>query len=385
MINERVCEGCGDCGVQSNCLSVQPIETEFGRKTAIHQSSCNKDYSCLAGDCPSFLTVVPSKKSGGEHGQAGRGGRPPQAGHRPRRPARADADRAARRRHHPHAGHRRHRRGHRVADPRHRGDARRQVRERPRPDRPVAEGRSRGVATSASPRPRWRASNKVTAGSADLYLVFDLLVGLAPNNLFGVSPERTVAVAPASPRPRPAPWCATPTPPSPTSSSSRPTSTTPPAPTDNRYLDAMAVTEGLFGESTTANMFQLGVAYQIGGAPHRRRGHRAGHRAERRRRRGQQAGVPLGPDVRRRPRPGAGGVDPARGPSPQAEPGDRDRHRGRRCRRRRARPAGADAGRGPGRLPGRGVRPLLRRRREARPRRAARRPSPRPSPGTCTS
>ena len=140
VINELVCEGCGDCSVKSNCLSVEPLETEFGRKRKINQSTCNKDYSCVNGFCPSFVTV--------EGGAAEEGPRSAHGGSVPTavRSRRVPSLRRAMRLRNPRHRHRRHRRRHDRPDPRHGRAHGRQGRVGARHGRPRAEGRRGDVA-----------------------------------------------------------------------------------------------------------------------------------------------------------------------------------------------------------------------------------------------
>ena len=251
IINEAVCEGCGDCGVKSNCLSVQPVDTEFGRKTRIDQTGCNTDYSCLDGECPSFVTVeVPEEQVSAK--------RTP-----PTPPA--------------------------VAEPR-----------LPTVDSPFnvflagiggtgivtvnqvlgtaalraglsVQGLDQtGLSQKAGPvtshlrlsRTPTPTSNRVGPGSADCVLAFDLLTAADPKNVTLASAERTTTVA---------------------STSHTPTGTmvydpNVAYPADGELLgrlvsrntitmDALAAADLLFGSTMVANFLLVGAAYQAGALP----------------------------------------------------------------------------------------------------------------------
>jgi indolepyruvate ferredoxin oxidoreductase len=262
MINQRVCEGCGDCGEKSNCLSVQPVDTEFGRKTVIDQSSCNKDYSCLKGDCPSFLTVVPDA-----------GGSSP-------RPRRATASALA-----PDA----------IADPRFRFD----VEAAPHTTRITGVGGT-GVVTlsqvlSAAGRIAGRQvrsldqtglaqkggavisdikisageieqSHKAVTGECDLYLGCDLLVAADARNLAVADPSTTIAVVSTTKVPtgrmvtdKTVPF------PDVEATADRIRSATLGA--ESIFVDARGLSVTLFGSDQFANMLLAGVAFQTGALP----------------------------------------------------------------------------------------------------------------------
>ena len=253
VINERVCEGCGDCGVKSSCLSVLPVETEFGRKTKIHQASCNKDFSCLEGDCPSFMTVIPGERA--EHVVPA----PPTGLPEPAM----------------------------LVDPqdftlRMIGIGGTGV---------VTVSQVLSMAAHLEGKHSWgldqtglsqkggpvisdvrlstepiTGSNKASAARVDLYLGFDLLGAANPKNLQTADPERTIAVVSTSVVP--------------TGKMVVDTSVRFPEledalaavngqtrAGDNVFLDAQALSERLFDDHMPANMIAMGAAFQRGALP----------------------------------------------------------------------------------------------------------------------
>ena len=256
LINERVCEGCGDCGAKSNCLSVQPTGTEFGRKTRIDQSSCNKDYSCLDGDCPSFLTVVPGKGSR----------------KRPTAPA-LSADSSPQPRFLVPNG----RHTTRVLGVGGSGVvtlsqilsvaatlAGRQVRALDQTG--LAQKGGAVISDIKISDEPFELAGKASAGECDLYLGADLLVAADPKNLLVADPARTVAVVSTTQVP--------------TGQMVTDTGAVFPALDDARapidratraeaavYLDARSLSEALLGEDQFANLLLTGAAYQSGALP----------------------------------------------------------------------------------------------------------------------
>jgi len=261
VINERVCEGCGDCGAKSNCMSVEPLATEFGRKTRIHQSSCNKDYSCVKGFCPAFLSITPASSQ--------RGAQPTKKSRR--LPA--------------------------------------LQREAPEPVRKVSaeffechimgiggtgtitvaqilsdaaliEGKlsygldqtglaQKGGAVvsdikiSAS---AYEGANKISDGYADLYLGFDIATATAAVNLAKCHPERSIAIISTAQSPTGF-MVADKAVQFPEVSGLTTSIDAVSRKADNVYLDAQRLAEGLFADSMATNMLLVGVAYQCGALP----------------------------------------------------------------------------------------------------------------------
>ncbi|HVU73395.1 MAG TPA: indolepyruvate ferredoxin oxidoreductase family protein [Mycobacteriales bacterium] len=254
LINEDVCEGCGDCGVKSSCLSVQPVETELGRKTRIDQTSCNTDYSCLAGDCPSFVTVEVDRTAA----KAAKRGRPtPPAVAEPTLPV-----------------------VHGTFDLFLAGIGGTGI---VTVNQVLATAALRsglravgldqtGLSQKAGPvtshlrisAPGVLVANRVGAGTAHTYLAFDAVVGADPANVAQVRPGVTTVVA---------------------STSETPTGTqvreVRAAKTDTPILiaaltqtagriatfDALAASDQLLGSTAAANLLLVGAAYQLGALP----------------------------------------------------------------------------------------------------------------------
>lgn len=262
VINERVCEGCGDCGVKSNCMSVEPVQTEFGRKTRIHQSSCNKDFSCVKGFCPSFLTVTPAPQPAADGRKRKKGLIPVLERELPQPVSKVDFSfgfgihvmgiggtgsvtvvatlaNAARLE------------GKHVIGLDQTG---------------LAQKGGAVISDLKITHEPFNGSNKVSDGRTDLYLGFDILNATDPKNLDKCLPSRTIAVVSTTRTPtgqmvsnRKVVF---PIVDDLTSGIDRVTRKE-----HNVFLDGQAMAEGLFGDAMATNNFMVGVAYQAGTIP----------------------------------------------------------------------------------------------------------------------
>jgi len=256
VINEDVCEGCGDCGAKSNCMSLQRVETEFGQKTQVHQSSCNQDYFCLQGDCPSFVSVQAREAAG-----PARPPTPPLAsGDVPEPASRVGLDQP-----------------YHIYTPGVGGtgvltmnallafaawmDGRRVLTY----DQTGAAQKWGPVLSSIviAPDGGELAANKVGLGKCDLYLATDILGAVTPVNLDRCDPARTAAVVNTTVFPNGEMvrdvWFSV--------------STRSMQDTLRRFtrsalmVEGRRIAEGLFGDYMMTNIFMLGVAYQSGLLP----------------------------------------------------------------------------------------------------------------------
>jgi indolepyruvate ferredoxin oxidoreductase len=255
VINERVCEGCGDCVKQSNCMSLQPVETAFGRKMRIHQGSCNKDYTCALGDCPSFVTVT--LKPGGRAARASS----PLIDSSPAKARSTPAFEEA----------------YRILSPGIGGTGVITINAllataaaidglsvATLDQTGLAQKGGAVVSHLVLTHTPAELAARINTGNADLILGFDLLGAVSPENLRCANPERTVAVLNADVTP--------------TSEAIRHGLTFEDSPllaainaatarTRNITLNASQLAEDLFGSHLFVNMFLTGVAWQAGYIP----------------------------------------------------------------------------------------------------------------------
>ena len=262
VINERVCEGCGDCGEKSNCMSVEPIQTEFGRKTRIHQSSCNKDFSCVKGFCPSFLTITPNAAPATD-GKKKKRGRIPALERALPDPLNKVDDRLGFGIHVMGIGGT----GSVTVVATLANAARLEGKHVIGLDQTgLAQKGGAVISDIKITHAPFKGSNKISDGRADLYLGFDILNATDPKNLDKCGKERTIAVV---------------------STTQTPTGQM----VSNRhvkfpgisgliaginrvsreehnvFLDGQAMAEGLFDDAMATNNFMVGVAFQAGTIP----------------------------------------------------------------------------------------------------------------------